>query len=69
LIVLYSDGIEDQHNPAAEHYGRKRLTGLIERHWQAPPQGVVDAVFEDIDRFADGSITTDDQTLIVMKVK
>ena len=69
LIVLYSDGIEDQHNPAAEYYGRKRLTRLLERHGQAPPQGLVDAVFEDVDRFADGSVTSDDQTLIVMKVK
>ena len=68
LIVLYSDGIEDQHNPAAEHYGRKRLKRLMERHWQASPQALVDAVFEDIDRFADGAGTSDDQTLIVMKV-
>ncbi len=69
LIVLYSDGIEDQHNPAAEHYGRKRLRLLIERHGQASPQALVDAVFADIDRFADGAGTSDDQTLIVMKVK
>jgi sigma-B regulation protein RsbU (phosphoserine phosphatase) len=69
LIVLYSDGIEDQHNPAAEHYGRGRLARLIERLWQEPPQVLVDVIFADLDRFAEGALTYDDQTLIVMKVK
>jgi len=67
--VLYSDGIEDQHNPAAEHYGRGRLARLIERLWQESPQVLVDAVFADLDRFAEGAVTYDDQTLVVMKVK
>ncbi len=68
LIVLYSDGIEDQHNPAAEHYGRGRLARLLESLWQESPQTLVDAVFDDLDSFADGAGTSDDQTLIVMKV-
>jgi len=69
LLVLYSDGMEDQHNPAAEHYGRSRLTRSLGRHWQHSPQAIVDAVFQDLDRFADGTETFDDQTLIVMRVK
>ncbi|MCC7176355.1 MAG: SpoIIE family protein phosphatase [Bryobacterales bacterium] len=69
LIVLYSDGVEDQRNSAGGHYGRGRLKGLIELHWQAAPQTLVDAVFEDLNRFSDGARTSDDQTLIVMKVK
>jgi sigma-B regulation protein RsbU (phosphoserine phosphatase) len=69
LVVLYSDGMEDQHNPAAEHYGRTRLTRSLGRYWQQSPQAIVDAVFQDLDRFADGTETFDDQTLIVMRVK
>ncbi len=69
LIVLYSDGVEDQHNPAAEHYGRVRLARLIQRHWSESPQALVDAVFADLAQFAGGTRTYDDQTLIVMKVK
>jgi sigma-B regulation protein RsbU (phosphoserine phosphatase) len=69
LVVLYSDGMEDQHNPAAEHYGRTRLTRSLGRHWQQSPQAIVDAVFQDLDQFADGTETFDDQTLIVMRVK
>jgi sigma-B regulation protein RsbU (phosphoserine phosphatase) len=69
LVVLYSDGVEDQHNPAEEHYGRGRLSRLLERRWRESPQNVVDAVFEDLDWFADGTVTSDDQTLVVMRVK
>jgi sigma-B regulation protein RsbU (phosphoserine phosphatase) len=69
LVVLYSDGMEDQHNPAAEHYGRTRLTRSLGRHLQQSPQAIVDAVFQDLDQYADGTETFDDQTLIVMRVK
>ncbi len=68
LIVLYSDGIEDQQNPDGEHFGRGRLARLIERVWQETPQALVGAVLQDVDRFADGAVTSDDQTLIVMRV-
>jgi len=69
LIVLYSDGIEDQHNSLDEHYGRARLSRLLQGRWQDNPQAIVSAIFEDIDRFAEGTMPFDDQTLIVMKVK
>ncbi len=69
LIVLYSDGVEDQHNLAEEHYGRGRLSRLLERRWRESPQNVVDAIFEDLDWFADGTVISDDQTLVVMRVK
>jgi len=69
VVVLYSDGIEDQLNPAAEYYGKGRLIRLLESQWRQPPQGIVDAVFQDLDKFAGGTETFDDQTLIVMRVK
>jgi len=68
LIVLYSDGIEDQLNPSGGHYGRGRLSRLIEGLWQEGPQALVDAILKDIEGFAEGAGTSDDQTLIVMKV-
>jgi phosphoserine phosphatase RsbU/P len=69
LVVLYSDGIEDQLGRAEEHYGRGRLARLLESHWQQSPRAIVDAVFADLDKFAEGAATYDDQTLIAMKVK
>lgn len=69
LVVLYSDGIEDQHDRDGQHYGRGRLVRLIERSSKQSPQALADAVFEDLDRFAGGAPTYDDQTLIILKVK
>ena len=69
LVVLYSDGVEDQHNLAEEHYGRGRLSRLLERRWRESPQNVVNAILENLDWFADGTVISDDQTLVVMRVK
>jgi sigma-B regulation protein RsbU (phosphoserine phosphatase) len=69
LIVLYSDGVEDQLNADGEEYGRGRLSRLLERCWREPAQAIADAIFKDLDRFGDGTAVTDDQTLIVMRVK
>lgn len=67
LIVLYSDGITDQLNPAGEDYGRPRLLGCLKHVCPAPPQAVIDAIFADLDSFTGGEAVYDDQTLVVMK--
>jgi sigma-B regulation protein RsbU (phosphoserine phosphatase) len=68
VIVLYSDGIPDQQNFAGEEYGRRRVARLLRETWREPSQAILDSLFRDLDRFADGVEATDDQTLVVMKV-
>ena len=67
-VLLYSDGIHDQVNERGEEYGRKPLYAVLERHWQRPAAQILDAVFEDVDRFMAGRAPGDDQTAIVLKV-
>ncbi len=69
VILVYSDGVEDQHNEAGEHYGRDRIARLLQERWSEPPQAIIDALLEDLDRHARGVGTADDQTLVVLKVK
>jgi len=69
VIVIYSDGVEDQNNAAGELYGRGRLAGMLQKVWRQPPQAIVDAIFSDLDRHAEGTSVGDDQTLLVLKVK
>ncbi len=69
LVVLYSDGVSDQFNPAGEEYGRRRLLGLLESACKGPPQAVVDAILADLDRFAESVPVFDDQTLVVLRVR
>jgi phosphoserine phosphatase RsbU/P len=68
LIVLYSDGIQDQHNPDRHDYGTYRLPALI-RSMDALGAGeVVERLFADFDEFRAGHQIFDDQTVVVLRV-
>jgi sigma-B regulation protein RsbU (phosphoserine phosphatase) len=68
VFLLYSDGIQDQQNPAEEEYGTGRIFKALKRHCGDSPKGIVDGVFADVDKFTDGRPMNDDQTLIAIKV-
>jgi sigma-B regulation protein RsbU (phosphoserine phosphatase) len=69
LIVLFSDGIQDQQNPAGDDYGEVRLRPLIQEMFQKPARSVAKAVLGDLDKFRLDRAVADDQTLVVLKVK
>jgi sigma-B regulation protein RsbU (phosphoserine phosphatase) len=69
LILLYSDGVEDQLNPAEQEFGRDRIVRVLLDHCAAPPNIIASAILHEIDAFKDGAPNTDDQTLIVMRVR
>ncbi|MCS6951865.1 MAG: SpoIIE family protein phosphatase [Bryobacterales bacterium] len=68
LVVIYSDGVLDQQNPAGEEYGKRRFLEVLQQNWHEPPARVVEAVFASLDAFAGGNQISDDQTLLVLKV-
>jgi sigma-B regulation protein RsbU (phosphoserine phosphatase) len=67
LILFYSDGVEDQLSDT-EDYGRKRVETLFGEYQDKTPQYLVNAIFEDIDRFRGATPLTDDQTVIALRV-
>jgi len=69
VILLYSDGVHDQVNAAGEDYGRRPLYGLLERLWREDPKKIADEVMDDVERYRAGVDTSDDQTVIVLRVK
>jgi sigma-B regulation protein RsbU (phosphoserine phosphatase) len=68
VILLYSDGIQDQPNAAGEEYGRSRLVQVLHRTCGQSPEQIVDAVLADLDAFAGDAGAFDDQTLVAIKV-
>jgi sigma-B regulation protein RsbU (phosphoserine phosphatase) len=68
LLVLYSDGVEDQLS-GDEDYGRDRLVRLLSLMYREPPEKIVAAIFDDIDVFRGANALTDDQTVIVLKIQ
>jgi sigma-B regulation protein RsbU (phosphoserine phosphatase) len=67
LILFYSDGVEDQLSDDDE-YGRGRVETLLGKYQDKTPQYIVNAIFEDIDRFRGATSLTDDQTVIALRV-
>ncbi|MGE5570602.1 MAG: SpoIIE family protein phosphatase [Rhodospirillales bacterium] len=69
MVLLYSDGITDQHNPRREEYGRERLIRLLQSVYDKPAQEAANAIFAGLDEFTQNAPAFDDQTLLVLKVK
>jgi phosphoserine phosphatase RsbU/P len=67
LLLLYSDGIEDQ-LADDEDYGHERLRKVLRANWKQTPQDIAKAIFEDLDAFRGPTPLTDDQTVIALKV-
>jgi sigma-B regulation protein RsbU (phosphoserine phosphatase) len=68
VVLLYSDGVADQQNPAGQSYGRGRVAQVLQAAHQGSAQAVVDACLADLDRFSEGGPLSDDQTVIALKV-
>jgi sigma-B regulation protein RsbU (phosphoserine phosphatase) len=67
LVVLYSDGVEDQLSDDGD-YGRERLEKVLLKTCARSPQQVIAAIFDDIDAFRGGTVLTDDQSVIAARV-
>ncbi len=68
LLLLYSDGVEDQLS-GEDEYGRERLKALLASSCDKEPQQVANAILEDIDAFRGTTPLTDDQTVIALRVR
>jgi serine phosphatase RsbU (regulator of sigma subunit) len=67
IVVLYSDGVTEALNENRELYGEERLRRLVEANANGSAQGVLDAVREDLKRFAGAEPPHDDITLVVLQ--
>ena len=69
LILLYSDGIQDQVNEADEEYGRQRLASVLQRLYNEPPKTIVEEIMKDLDEFRGATPVFDDEPSIVSMVR
>jgi sigma-B regulation protein RsbU (phosphoserine phosphatase) len=81
LLILYSDGVEDQLGPDAgslseveasirelETYGRQRLEKIVRQNQKKAPQEIAEKIFSDIDAFRASTPLTDDQTVVALRI-
>jgi phosphoserine phosphatase RsbU/P len=66
LLVLWTDGLVDAQNEAAESFGEARLLDSIVRHRGESPEAIVSAVLGEAESF--GVLPSDDRTLLVLRI-
>jgi sigma-B regulation protein RsbU (phosphoserine phosphatase) len=69
VIVLYSDGIQDQLNTKEEEYGKSRLARVLKKSWGSGVEAIADEILKSLDDFTSGAPAFDDQTMLVLKVR
>jgi serine phosphatase RsbU (regulator of sigma subunit) len=67
FLVVVSDGFYEAVSAKGELYGLDRLKGSLLRHRELPAPKLIDAVWEDLDRFTGRSAQADDLTVIVLR--
>jgi sigma-B regulation protein RsbU (phosphoserine phosphatase) len=68
VLLLHSDGVEDQLNADGEEFGASRLFRTVRAHCGDPPQAIVNSIFAELDAFSEGAPQTDDQSMVAIKV-
>ncbi len=68
VIVLYTDGVSEMHNPESELFGEERLIETIRQNRARSSREIVEKIEEETKKFAHGRAQFDDFTLIVVGV-
>jgi sigma-B regulation protein RsbU (phosphoserine phosphatase) len=68
LLVMYTDGIIEAHDPDNELFGKDRLYELIQRKKSATSQQIADRIIEEVHLFSQGAPQHDDITLLVFRI-
>ncbi len=69
VVLLYSDGVEDQLNEAEHEFGRDRIAAILAAHGRAAVDIIATTILHEVDTFKNGMPNTDDQSIIVMRVR
>lgn len=68
VIVIGTDGIWEACDRDGKMYGQDRFRDIIRRNAHWPANAILEAVYDDVNRFTLGRKRQDDMTLVVVKV-
>jgi sigma-B regulation protein RsbU (phosphoserine phosphatase) len=69
LLILCTDGFEEQKNPDGEEYGLNRFFKTILRKKARGLESIRDGIFADIDEFRENQPGSDDMTLVMIEFR
>ena len=67
LLFLYTDGLTEAHNPAAEMFGEDRSLDCLREVASLDPEDVLRTTLAKVDAFVEGAEASDDITLVAMR--
>jgi serine phosphatase RsbU (regulator of sigma subunit) len=67
VLVIYSDGVSETQNQAGEEFGAMRLYDVVARSLDSSAAGVRDKIESALTKFAQGTDSVDDLTLVIVK--
>ncbi|MEP7354585.1 MAG: SpoIIE family protein phosphatase [Acidobacteriota bacterium] len=68
VVLMHSDGVEDQLNADEQDFGAARVAALLKKHAAESPKAIADAIIAAIDDFRGTTPLSDDQSVLVMRV-
>lgn len=69
VLVIYSDGITEAVSHSGDFFGEQRLFDVINKHGQHSTGELQDAILTALEEFRQDNELTDDQTLLVVRLK
>ena len=68
-IFLYTDGVPEANNEAEELFGMQRMEAALNHAAGKDPEGVLEGVRQEVDRFVSGANQFDDLTMLCLSYK
>lgn len=68
-LIMYTDGITEAEDRRQEQYGFLRLHELLKRELSSQPAQLLEHITQDVDRFANGAIQSDDIAVLIVDRK
>jgi sigma-B regulation protein RsbU (phosphoserine phosphatase) len=67
VVCFYTDGVTEAMDPRRQLFDEERLSEVLRRSHQLPPEEIVGRVIDAVTNFAAGAAQTDDITMVVLK--
>jgi sigma-B regulation protein RsbU (phosphoserine phosphatase) len=68
LVLLYTDGLLEAHDPDQQLFGSKRLREFLSRNGKYPPAQIIETLLEEIHLFGQGAPQHDDLTALALRI-
>lgn len=69
VLMLFTDGVSEAHNPQEEEYGEERLKEALKQYGHLPVPEMSDAILRELRKWMADPPQHDDLTFVLMKVQ